>query len=256
MNTLYLAHCFVATIGSFIASEGQPSASPSKATASDWGYLIETSFHKGVLHLTVGPIALAFGVIVFLMRLAWWSRRGGWGAGDYEIVETELGFGELGKVKIVPQHDTRRIAYQAWVELSTRKIGLPFDPDHDVILEVYDSWHKAFGEIRTLAKSIPAERVERSADTRKLVVLMVAVLNKGLRPHLTRWQAEFRRWYAHAEGLPHNATRSPQSIQREFGQYAALADDLKRIQLEMVKYRKFLWDLATGEKESLRGKLV
>ena len=172
-----------------IASVGQPNRD------GGLGLLRRCFFHDGSFHLTFGPVALLFGAIAFFGWLAWWSRLSTWGTGDYETVEATLKIGEIGEVKIAPNYEARQIAYQVWVELSTRKIGLPFDPDHDVIIEVYDSWHKAFGEIRNLAKGIPAHRIERSEDVRKLVELMFKVLNEGLRPHLTRWQAEFRRWY-------------------------------------------------------------
>jgi hypothetical protein len=72
------------------------------------------------------------------------------------------------------------------------------------------------------------------------------VLNVGLRPHLTRWQAEFRRWYERAKTNPANAARSPQAIQRDFGQYAELTEDLQRILSAMVKYTDILSDLAEG----------
>lgn len=52
----------------------------------------------------------------------------------------------------------QEIAYKLWVELSTRKIGLPFD-ENDVISEVYDSWYAFFGIARDLLKDLPAERL-------------------------------------------------------------------------------------------------
>ena len=49
----------------------------------------------------------------------------------------------------------QEIAYKLWVELSTRKIGLPYDEDNDVIAEVYDSWYTFFKIARDLLKDIP-----------------------------------------------------------------------------------------------------
>jgi hypothetical protein len=75
---------------------------------------------------------------------------------------------------------------------------------------------------------------------------MINVLNVRLRPHLTRWQAEFRRWYERAKANPANAARSPQAIQRDFGQYAELTEDLQRIHSAMEEYIKILSNLAEG----------
>jgi hypothetical protein len=246
MNASCLAQRSVDTIAFLIAAGAQPSANslPTEAT-NGWGYLVDASFHDGSFHLTFGPIAVLFGAIVFF-GLAWWSPWRAWRFGDYEVVKTTLKIAEIGEVEIAPNREARQIAYQAWVELSTRKIGLPFDPKHDLIVEVYDSWHQAFGELRDLAKSIPAHRIERSEDARRLVELMIKVLNEGLRPHLTRWQAEFRLWYERAKANPRNAGNTPQSIQRGFAQYTALTEDLQEIQSAMVKYREFLLDVAEG----------
>jgi len=248
MNTQCLAQHFVDTMAFLIAAGEHPSAIPSadEIATRGWDYLIEVSSHDGSFHLSFGPMALMVGVIVFFGWLAWWPPRNSWKFGDYEVGEVTLKIFEIAEVKVTANHETKQIAYQAWVELSTRKIGLPFDPNQDVITEVYDSWFKAFEVIRDLAKSIPAHRIERSENTRKLVEHMIDVLNVGLRPHLTRWQAEFRRWYKRAKANPSNAARSPQAIQRDFGQYAELTEDLQRIQSAMVKYTDILLDLVEG----------
>ena len=44
----------------------------------------------------------------------------------YEINEAEIGIG-IGKIKIKPNYEDTQIAYKLWVEMSTRKIGLPID---------------------------------------------------------------------------------------------------------------------------------
>ncbi len=71
-----------------------------------------------------------------------------------EIDEAEIGI-EPGKIKLRPNFTDRQVAYQIWVELSTRKIGLEIDLAHDVISEVYDSWHKFFWRHTGLDKIDP-----------------------------------------------------------------------------------------------------
>lgn len=192
------------------------------------------------IRLDVGPIL--FGLIA-LSFLVWWSKWFPKIWGDIEV-EAVINFPHIGNVKIKRNHEVARIAHQTWVELQTRKAALPFDEDHDIIAEVYDSWYAIFGEVRRLIKSVPAEYIQNNKDTEKLVNLMVAVLNDGLRPHLTCWQARFRMWYDAQE----SKGKSPQEIQRHFQDYQALVTDLKRVNVEMQKYADFLKLIAHGNR--------
>lgn len=56
------------------------------------------------------------------------------------VDEMSLGIGNS-SVKFSYSKKDQEIAYKIWVELSTRKIGLPYDKKNDVIKEVYDSWY-------------------------------------------------------------------------------------------------------------------
>jgi hypothetical protein len=240
---------FSSTLSLLSASGTQPSSSPlpEEHTVRSWGYLIDTSFHDGALHVVFGPVALLFALALFFGWLAWWYRISNLKWTTWEPVEANLKIGEIGDVKIAPSYETRQIAYQVWVELSTRKIGLPFDPDNDVIIELYDSWRNAFTEIRGLLKTIPIHRVDRSRETRTLVELIIKVLNRGLRPHLTKWQARFRTWYHQAEASAENKDLPPQLIQRRFPEYEELKKDLQEVQSGMVEYTEFLSKVAKGE---------
>lgn len=133
----------------------------------------------------------------------------------------------------------QEIAYKLWVELSTRKIGLPFD-ENDVISEVYDSWYAFFGIARDLLKDLPAERLAYSGE---LVDLTQKVLNNGLRPHLTKWQAKYRKWYFENS----NKEGSPQDIQKAFPEYEELLSDLKATNQTMINYKTLMHRIAFGK---------
>jgi hypothetical protein len=220
---------------------------PEEHGTRNWGYLIDTSFHDGALHVIFGPVALLFVVALFFGWFGWWFRFRNLGWTSFEPVEATLKIGEIGEVKIAPNYEIRQIAYKVWVELSTRKIGLPFEPDNDSIIEVYDSWHNAFNEIRSLLKTIPIHHLDRSKETRKLVDLVIKVLNRGLRPHLTIWQARFRTWYQQEVSGPESKGIPPQLIQSRFAEYEDLKRDLVKVQSEMVEYIQFLSEVARGE---------
>jgi len=211
-----------------------------------WRDILTFKITEGnTLSLEVGPLLLLLllvGVVAwFVYRYRYWRR--GWSS--WAPVEANIQLGSIGTVKIRPSYEDIQVAHKAWVELVTRKAALPFEEDNDVIAEVYDSWYALFQEMRSLTKAIPAERVRGSKDTQELVRLLVDALNKGLRPHLTRWQARFRQWYG--EALKKSPDKSPQEIQRDFPQYRELVEDLIRVNKQLVEYANFIKQIAQGQ---------
>lgn len=161
-----------------------------------------------------------------------------------EIDAAEFGLGNQ-KVTVRPNTTDLQIAYQIWIEPSTRKIGLPIDPEHDVIAEVYDSWYGFFSVTRELLKGIPATRFQRD-DTARIINLSIDLLNNGVRPHLTRWHARFRKWYDRELNTDENADADPQDIQQEFPHYAELRDDMLAVNKRLIAYRQMLRELIIG----------
>ena len=150
-------------------------------------------------------------------------------------IELNVNLGGIGNVKIKQNTEVAQIAHKAWTEFITRKAGLEFDPEHDVIAEVYNSWKELFERIRFLIKDIPASRIKRE-NTQKLVNLLVDSLNKGLRPHLTKWQARFRRWYESEIVKDENKNKTPQDIQKTYPHYDELIRDLMLINQQIISY--------------------
>jgi len=184
---------------------------------------------------------IAILLLLFIFRL-FFSSRGPWRS--YEIDEAEFGLGNQ-KVKIRPNDIDRQIAYKIWVELSTRKVGLEIDLDNDVISEIYDSWYSFFSVTRELIKDVPVSKLRRK-DTERIIALSIDVLNTGIRPHLTKWQARFRRWYEFQLAKDENADFHPQDIQKEFPDYNALQDDILTVNKNLIGYRKKMYQLVSG----------
>ena len=139
-------------------------------------------------------------------------------------------------------NDVQEIAYQLWVELTTRKLAIPIEED-DVIIEILDSWYAAFSAIRELFKSIPGNCLQDASD---LVNVTTKVLNEGLRPHLTKWQAKYRAWYKYEEN---NSTESPQEIQKRYPKYDELVTDLKDTNQHLIAFANKLYEIAFGKKQ-------
>jgi hypothetical protein len=150
-------------------------------------------------------------------------------------------------ISMKPNAVDRQVAYAIWVELATRKIGLPIDLDNDVLTELYDSWHAFFGVTRELIKTVPVTKLA-SPGTRAIVQLSVDVLNLGIRPHLTLWQARFRRWYDAelARSVAAGGAEDPQDIQRRFPRFADLTADLTRVNKGLVAYRDKMAEIVYG----------
>jgi len=189
-----------------------------------------------VVWIGLGLIALFLAVRFFGLRLGGWRR--------FEIDQAQFGLGNQ-KLTLRPNETDRQIAYKIWVELSTRKIGLPVDLDDDVISEIYDSWYNFFSVTRELIKDVPVSRFRRR-DTEQIIRLSIEVLNTGLRPHLTKWQARFRRWYEKALEQEDRADASPQDVQKEFPDYEALKEDLETVNERLIRYREKMYELVTN----------
>lgn len=208
---------------------------------------------RGIANLGVlawVPALLAV-LAVFAVVFAW---RRGWRFGvgqEFEIDETELGVGNQ-KVKLRANRDDLKVAYQLWVELSTRKIGLPINFDDDVIAEIYDSWYTFFGITRELIKDIPPSKLRSGESIHGLIQLAIDVLNEGLRPHLTRWQARFRRWYDSELEKPENLLVEPQELQKRFPRYQELKADMELVNARMIYYRDQMRKFVFGEAARLR----
>lgn len=210
--------------------------------------ILKIGLENGELVLSVGPltvVVLMAGGLAYLWWRYYWRGRL---LPKYSIIRTTLKIAGIGEIEIQPNYSNIKIAYQAWIELTTRKIALPFDPENDVIADVYNSIYEAFGRLRELAKSIPAHQLRDCEHTRRLVETLMLVLNKGLRPHLTVWQSKFRRWYAAALEENNNKNLSPQEVQRKFPEYTALVADLRRLHDEVVEYSGFLRRVAEGDR--------
>ena len=154
-----------------------------------------------------------------------------------EVSGAEIGLGDS-KISLVVNKKDQEIAYKIWVELSTRNIH-DFDEDNDIIIEIYNSWYQLFGTTRALLEEIPASRIPYSKE---LIDLVNNMLNGGLRPHLSKWQAKYRSWHkAHISQLE-NFT--PQEYQRTYPEYQQLVQDLLTTNKVMLSYKELMYNIA------------
>jgi hypothetical protein len=136
-------------------------------------------------------------------------------------------------------YENVELAYRIYTELTTRKAAIPIDPYNDVIIEVYDSWYALFKVTREELKSLSGKSLLES-NSKELVKMVTEILNLGLRPHLTTYQAKFRKWYEGQLKIHENGNKSPQEIQRDFPEFENLIESMKDVNELLINYSKQL----------------
>jgi hypothetical protein len=193
----------------------------------------------------ISPWLIAALIIIALLVLFRWYRRF---RRHFSLVKLEIDLGGVGKAEFQPNVRDIQIAHTIWTELVTRKAAIPIDPEHDVIVEIYNSWYTLFGRIRQLISDIPATWVRQEHSTRELVRISTDTLNNGLRPHLTRWQARFRNWYANqSEALK---SKTPQEVQKSYPDYSLLIKDMLEVNRQLIQYSVELQKLVQGNRKN------
>lgn len=105
-------------------------------------------------------------------------------------VSVSLPFG-LGKMEWEADPAERRAAWSLYVEIVTRVAFQPLSPDDGLLREALQSLHSLFATTREILKDAgPDVGVERVS----VGGIAIAVLNRGLRPFLTKWHPRLEAW--------------------------------------------------------------
>lgn len=199
---------------------------------------------RGIV-LELSPWLMVLVVLIVTLLLVYRRIAGRRLLDSFEPVEAEIELGGLGKVTLRPNLQDIEIAHKVWTQLVTRKAAIPVDEENDVIVEIYDSWHSMFSEVRRLISDIPASRLRSSKSTQEIVRIATTTLNEGVRPHLTRWHARFRNWY---EANSHQLKdKTPQELHREYPEYENLMADMRKTNEELIGYARALGKIAHGK---------
>ncbi|MED1790630.1 MULTISPECIES: hypothetical protein [Brevibacillus] len=181
-------------------------------------------------------LAVIFLVVSIVLFLNYWFAS--YNPGKLVIsAPFEIGSYEFDRASLTGEE--MDIAWKLYVQLTTRKAAIPVSED-DIIIEIYDSWYELFKSTREYLVALPAQVLEGNENAQSIVNLSTEVLNQGLRPHLTKWQGKYRRWYDSQAQDPANKNVSPQEIQVRYPHYKELIADIKRVNIELIKYAEEL----------------
>ncbi|SRR6266581_5366465 len=151
----------------------------------------------------------------------------------------------LGNIVYESSTEDRVLAWKMYVQLSTRKAALLFDESHDLVADVHTSLYEVFSITRDLLSGMPLADVKRPKG---IADLILRTLNDGLRPHVTRWHAVYRRWWEQEIANEANSGKTPQDIQRQFPRYRDLVDDMKRTNTELARFADELLAIARADR--------
>ncbi|MED3202433.1 hypothetical protein [Bacillus toyonensis] len=147
------------------------------------------------------------------------------------------------------------ISWKLYIQLTTRKAAIPLEED-DIITEVYDSWYELFKSTREYLLEMPASELEGNKNAQQIVKLSIEVLNEGLRPHLTKWQGKYRRWYDVAIADDKYKDLTPQEIQKLYPEYDELSKDVKKVNKNLIDYAEQLKKFSHEEPSSPTSKFI
>ena len=137
---------------------------------------------------------------------------------------------------------TKLFANRVYIELITRKAGIPINEKHDVIEEIYNSWYKLFCIIRDEIKALPIECLKDQSNPELAQGISLKILNDILRPHLTEHQAKFRSWLEKAKQNSEYKNLTPQELQKKYPEYNALMKSLKKTNQMLIDSAEKLYE--------------
>jgi hypothetical protein len=192
------------------------------------------------LIIEFSPILLVLLLVIILINFFLFKRN----KTHYELVKMNITLGGVGQIEFKPSDQDVQIAHQIWTELVTRKAAIPIDEENDIITEIYNSWYELFTRIRAQICNVPGNLVRKNKSTQEIIRIATETLNKGLRPHLTKWHSRFRTWFEN------NSERlgkiSPQELQTKYPKYDELMIDLKKVNKELIQYSEELKKIIHG----------
>ena len=213
--------------------------------------IIRVSFQKSNPSLTFETswLAIYIGIVLLIGHLILWKIfskriRAKWFVKETTISIKTSVFEYQNKVE--RSWENLYIANRIYIELITRKAAIPFDQQHDVIKEVYDSWYTLFTSIRLEIKNLPGQFINTRNSSNELIDLTTSILNSGLRPHLTEHQARFRKWYQEQLDMPQNKGKTPQEIQQDYPKYNKLVSSMRDVNETLCVYSFQLKKLING----------
>lgn len=116
------------------------------------------------------------------------------------LVDVTVSVPQFSSARFVVSPDSRAVAWQLFIESTTRISVQPLDADAGLLRETMNSLYSLFTTTRkVLMASEPSRRATHGPTVEHLAISM---LNHEIRPFLSRWHPRLRRWEAEHPGTP------------------------------------------------------
>ncbi|MEV4804295.1 hypothetical protein AB0K18_30190 [Nonomuraea sp. NPDC049421] len=180
-----------------------------------------TSIGGRGLYIAAGAVAGMAGVVVIQI----YSRSA-------RLTEVKLSLPQVSELTFVVNNESRDVAWKLFVETTTRVSTQPLDDDQGLTREALSSLYGLFATVRDTLK---ASRPSVSAPGGQTVEqLAIAMLNKELRPFLSKWHPRLREFeQAH-----------PEAPEPEWPDNAACRAELRTVQRRIHDYAMGFGELA------------
>lgn len=149
-------------------------------------------------------------------------------------VSVSLPFG-IGSAEWEADPTERRAAWALYVELVTRIAVQPLDSDHGLIREALNSLYSLFGSTRQILRDA-GPNVGASHDS--VGGIAIAVLNKGLRPFLSKWHPALEEWESQR---PSDLSRKEH--EKHWNQTSQMRDELEVLRGHLGQYAEALAEI-------------
>jgi hypothetical protein len=154
-------------------------------------------------------------------------------------VSASLPFG-IGSIEWEADPTERKAAWSLYVELVTRVALQQVEADQGLLREALTSLYNIFPTTRQILKDAGPD-VGGSKDS--VGGVAIAVLNRGLRPFLSKWHPRLQAWESRRA-----ANRSPQEYEHDWPEAQQLRSELEILRQELEQYADTLATIA-GVKE-------
>lgn len=156
-------------------------------------------------------------------------------------VSVNLPFG-MGGAEWEADITERKAAWSLYVELVTRIPVQSLEADQGLLREALNSLYSMFAVTRQILREAGPD-VGISSES--VGGIAIAVLNKGLRPFLSKWHPLLQAWEAHRP-----PTTSPKEHEKDWPKESQLREELLSLGEELEKYTTALAEIVGVDKKS------
>lgn len=201
--------------------------------------------YAGLFALTCFFLFLIFSYVVLRRDLV--STNWDWFSNHVLTQDITVKMPVGGSVTLNIGRSDRRIAWKIYNHLQSRLLAVEFNESYDSIYLTNRSLFEAFKIIREEISNIPLEKLnrERGDATAKFYL---EILNRGIRPYLSKWHDPISRWIAECE--KNDPSKTYVQMESKFLQRKELLTDLAQMNERMKGYAQRLLLIAKGESEN------